>query len=419
MYKSISEIHKNYGYDEIKEETILGNILLKVFNKDNNLDFEDSNVLWLKGDFQKYLEFDEGTRIEYLIKAVSKGNTNAMHSLGLYYCYEQGNVPEGVYYIFQAAKLNHIESLLEACNWVKDFKISKNYLIQAINLGSSEAIIKLADLYKDNLDYINMKKYYLMAIDLGSGYSAYQLGKYYQKESLKSRSHNLDYIFLTDSFCQYYLEAVRLNYFRAAIDLGKFYEDSFYIKSEEYYLIGLINSYNYSYFLNINIHRNKLSIYKIVEKSSLPSKLYEELFKDIEVFRYLTSKIDFPKTNKIFKTLYYKYIINNIECKDNYITDFKILIDNSQYFIHSLILDSQYFENLIDGQFQCKKEVSMGYDKDTIDILLKYLYLGEFEYQKLSEANIENLLSLADEFMFDKLKENCEIILKLTLFAKR
>lgn len=120
------------------------------------------------------------------------------------------------------------------------------------------------------------------------------------------------------------------------------------------------------------------------------------------------------RNNNIIRNLYEKYIKKNIKCDDGYITDFKIIAigeEIREYYIHSFVLDSQFFEVLIDGQFTKIKQVTMNIDNfQVIDDLFLWLYLGKINFN--DRDRISNLLKIANEFMFVELEK----LLKMKIY---
>lgn len=75
-----------------------------------------------------------------------------------------------------------------------------------------------------------------------------------------------------------------------------------------------------------------------------------------------------------------------------------------EHHIHNFLLDSEYFLGLFSGNFKIQDTISLKYSGETVDNFIKLLYTGELK-------DPQSLIKLADEYLFDDLKELC--ILKI------
>lgn len=119
--------------------------------------------------------------------------------------------------------------------------------------------------------------------------------------------------------------------------------------------------------------------------------------------------------NGIFKKLYNNYVIKNEKSKEN--NNFTIIVYCNEikyeYFIHTMVLDSEYFWVLLEGNFPIKNEITINVnDLEVINILIKYLYLSEFDYNNINKENIDELLKISDQFGFENLKKICDLVIK-------
>ena len=340
--------------------------------------------------------------------AIDLGSASAMINLGFYYKYLE-----------------------------KDYNMMKKYYLMAIELGTSNAMLNLGNYYKDlEKDYNMMKKYYLMAIDLGSASAMINLGFYYQT---LEKDYNL--------MKKYYLMAIELGNVSAMNNLGDYYQtlEKDYDKMKKYYLmaIGLGNQQSMNnlgnYYQTVEKDYNLMEKYFImaIELENLQAmnnlqKFYKS--KINEFFEKLLSienknKLIEDKLSEISKTLEYKNeIIKNSlildlykESKDTFFRDIveyipqdfllKVISENEKrnYFIHSFILDSEYFKILMNGKFERKKKlkIEVAYF-ETIDYLLEYLYTGVLD-ETIPETNLEDLKEIADIYAFIELYKLCNI----------
>jgi hypothetical protein len=153
-------------------------------------------------------------------------------------------------------------------------------------------------------------------------------------------------------------------------------------------------------------------------------KIYAEEFQQPNSKLYIDKllKETMKKVSKLNIYIYEKYIINNEPC-NTIITDFTIIgIANGnvkEFYIHSMILESNYFCILIDGEFKQQKSITIEVSSfKIIDILLKYLYLSEIDFTNITIDEITELHNLSDEYEFESLIVQCNWGLKEKLFGK-
>ena len=295
----------------------------------------------------------------------------------------------------------------------------KNYLemekcyLEAIKLGCENSMNNLG-YYHHHItkDYPKMGKYYLMAIDLGSIISMYNIACYYRQTNNYTEMK------------KYFLMAIELNCVDSMQTLAEILRRGDCTISNEYYLMAIYqNSEKAIQRLSEIYHNNNNYLFDILDNAYLKKShhlLLEKLNELIllpEIKKHILPKIEIKKSsdNPIFKKLYYNYVINNQKCKRN--DNFTLIVYcneiRHEYFIQSMVLNSDYFWTLLEGEFQSKNEVTINIKNlQVIDVLLKYLYLSEFNSFNGNKDDINDLIRICDEFGFDDLKSTCEIILR-------
>ena len=140
-----------------------------------------------------------------------------------------------------------------------------------------------------------MKEYYLQAIELGDSNAMNNLGYYY-------KTIEKDY----DKMKQYYLQAIELGYSDTMNNLGCHYEtiEKDYDKMKQYYLKAIelgnssaMNNLDYHYENNIELF---IILDNIENKNEIITNKIFELRNETAVNNYL-NKIKFSKENNIIK----------------------------------------------------------------------------------------------------------------------
>lgn len=375
--------------------------------------------------------------IKYCIMGLNLGNSNSMNTLVWYYENIDIDYPKMEKYYIMSTKLGNTDSMVNL-GWyfqLKDinYKKMKKYWKMGANLGNIECISELGNYYRDHENYTEMKKYYLMGVKLGDYCIMGDLGDYYGDIAE-------DYVEME----KYYLMAIeesKSDFVPAMISLGNYHRDvtKNIDKMKEYYLMAIDLDGKYSIEeLSEYYNGNDIDFFNFLydlNKNEVILKKMKELLKNNEVKKSINLKIRYMKnTNTIIDDLYKNFVSKGIQ-STIHPSNFKIISVSSgsqngidplcgseqkEYFIHSTILDSEYFKVIFEEKFKTVNEVHMYVnDFQTISDLLKFLYLKELDFQNIGSAKksdiekqrIQNLLKLSDEFMFVELKKLCEFYL--------
>ena len=329
----------------------------------------NSDILTLKGSYHHHITKNYEEMELYYKMAIELGNTIAMFNLGSYH-----------YHI------------------TKNYKEMEKYYKMSIELGGTMAMNKLGDYYHAKKDYEKMNYYYNMAIKLNDSYAMTNLGDYYQLEIKNYKEME-----------KYYKMAIELKNNAAMNNLGYYHQivTKNYKEMEKYYLMAIgqnngramtsLIDYYSTHNLNFNFEIIENLNYKIYKISEISKK-------------YLGSKFILFNSKNTVKKIYKKELDENY-CKP----DFIITTQYKTYNVHSFVLDSEYFHCLISGPFENKRNVKIDVENEkTIEILLEYLYLGEFQWKEMEMEILEELKKICDEYGFLDLLINC----KLAIFLK-
>ncbi len=278
-------------------------------------------------------------------------------------------------------------------------------------------------------NYVEMEKYYLMAIELGNADAMNNLGVYH--------SH------VTKNYAEiekYYLMAIELGHADAMSNLGLYHRQvtKNYAKMEKYYLMAIELGHAIAMF-NLGVyHRNNVvDVFECLDrhfdsKSDHTDAFLDEyckLLKGDTVQSHIQDAIDsrcMSNNNVVNKHLYEKYIQTGEKVTAGaYASNFSIVatltgsnddaVLSKTYHVHSHVLNTEYFLNLIDSGFMEASSVSIKVtDFAVVELLLKNLYLNEFASPNtLSKEHWENLRQIADEFGFEALTKVCAWTAKL------
>jgi TPR repeat protein len=355
--------------------------------------FKNKYILIMLGVYYQDIVKDYVAMEKYYLMAIDLGSSNAMFNLA------------------------HYQSI------TKNYVAMEKYLLMAIDLGDVNAMFNLGDYHQGvTRNYVAMEKYYLMAIDQGNSGAMSNLGYYYFRT-------DINYVKME----KYLLMAIELNNDYAMCYLGEYHRNITrnYKEMEKYYLMALdLGNIDIIYKLNGYYDRDKVKLFNFLDlhyeskniHNEMFLNIYNELLQQETVITYIKSNIDKCLEHKIFlnEYLYNKYVIINTKCMDTYVTDFTIYANigdiSKEYYVHSLVLNSAYFSNLIDGDFRKCKQVTMyPLSFHVIELLLKYLYLNELDYKNIDTDDMESLKSLADEFQFTTLYNAIKWINKLSI----
>jgi TPR repeat protein len=423
MFTSIEEINDKYKFSVIKDNVNVPDVLTLFNTGTIHVTNEklSASQLHTYGLYYCYVTKDYIKTQLFLKMAVDLGYPNAMVSLGSYHYKITKDYDEMIKYYLMAINLGHTKAMYNL--GIYHYKITKDYdemikyYLMAVDLGHVNVMFNLG-IYHENIteDYDEMIKYYLMAINLGHTNAMYNLGHYH--------SHiTKDY----DEMIKYYLMAIDLGHTSAMFNLGIYYQNitKDYDEMIKYYLMAID--------LGESDAQKKLEqkyggkkTFEILDTHYESKILHTDDFLKIytKEFNKYSVKIlpnDVKDWNQ-YKHIYEKYVVNCEPCTNLYAPNFTIIgidSDNNKknYCIHAIVLNSEYFSILIDGEFTQQNDVTINVSSFKIlDVLIKYLYLFIVDYQNLSIENVEELLKLADEYEFKSLITKCKYQIKEMLF---
>lgn len=187
VFTSIKEIRKKYGHFIIDLSAEEMEIMLKVYNEDfNGLDIENDPSGFINktlGTFYTDVKNDTKKMKKYYLKAIEKGNTRAMHNMGLYYDNKK-----------KYSKMIHYYNMA----------LDNGFFLAANNLGLYYRKNKECDKMKELYDKYEPK--------CTTGIISYSYGLYY--ESIKNY----------DKMKEYYLKAINKRFVQAMKSLATYYE---------------------------------------------------------------------------------------------------------------------------------------------------------------------------------------------------
>ena len=276
----------------------------------------------------------------------------------------------------------------------KNYAEMEKYYLMAIELGHVNAMSNLGLYHKQvTKNYAEMENYYLMAIALGNASAMTNLGYYHQ--------------FVTQNYAEmekYFLMAIELGHANAINNLGTHYKNN-----------------SIKLFASLNTHFDSKQ-----DHMDAFLKEYCKLLKEEAVQSHIQDKImgelcGGGTTNSLVnKHLYEKYIQTEEKTTGLYASDFTIVVTlgandtedvafTKTYHVHSHVLNSEYFLNLIDSGFMETNSINMeASDVKVMDILLKYLYVNEWpKTNTITKEQLESIRQIADEFAFDALAKLC------------
>jgi TPR repeat protein len=423
------------------------------------IDLEDVDCMRKLGNYHRSVTKNHSEMIKYYSMGINLENSSCMTCLGYYY-YTEKNYKLMKKYYLMAIKFGNVEAMEGMGNYYRDVNKDENemekYYLMAFQAGNFESLETLAHYYREEEDYDKMTKFFLMGIEK------------YNDESFMTEY--ADYFLEIDKNYpmakKYYLMAIEQSnssYLSALTGYANYHRiyTKNYSEMMKYYSIAFKQNYqNFVGILKNDCDENILDLFKILsnldmDDLALPiqdscSKAvfccdschkilpFEDLYNEAvylqdfcrkavleelenlstieEIQEYINFDLKPINNNdKILYNLYHKYISENIQSPSGYITDFKINAiinenETKEYFVHSMVLKSEYFEILIDGDFKNQLSIDITVNTfQTIDDLLRYLYLKEINFNDMDIDRIRNLLKLADQFMFGELKKLCEI----------
>lgn len=450
----IKQLNKNYCNNN---DIDYRDIILLIFSDNfdiNLLNLTDSVIINILGlYFNKNKNYDE--MVKYYLIGIELKCCISMNKLAGYY-FLINNFELMIKYYLMSIELNNVTAMLKLGDYYnveKKYDLMKKYYIMAIDLNNSTAMFKLGYYYQDiDVNIGLMEKYYLMAADQHNLSACNNIGFYY---SNKIENHELAK--------KYYMMAIKLNCTVSMFNLAFHYTEieKKYDLVEKYYLMAIalndipsMHNLAQCYHMIFDTKNDNLAIkyYTMaIELNYKKSLVNLELYfnDDIEFFKFLinlkktkiiTDKISALKS--IFKAymikckllnnlnnssmllftnyLYNLYVQHNIKNDDGYKTDFVLNISYNNeikiYYVHSFVLNFEYFRILIDGNFN--KQTMMNINvlhSDTAYDFIKFLYTNEFDvdYDNLNYDRIHSLFVLADNYGINCLSDFCKNLLHI------
>lgn len=412
MYTSVEEILDKYN---IIIENEYYDIILDIFNgRNDNLYLKDSEILNLLAVYYMYEIKDKEISKEYYLLAIDFGNIHAMNNLGYYYYLIKDYENMKIYYLMaiELGNFNSLKNLLTYFCEIEDYNnLEKYFSLVNLNILQSKhtdfiysVINFLANLYYLIEDYEKMEKYYLMGIELGDTKAMNNLGYYY--------SQNGEYELME----KYLLMAINLGCSMALLNIIEIFNFIKNIEKFDEYIIIAIKTNNTDVikkYLKDNLalylehcENIDLDILKLFSKKNQNLSKFLKTKHPLtkEILKMFDYKHNYNNLNtSIFSKLYEKYVKYNKEITSGYITDFKFIINDTIYYIHSLVLNSDYFEKLFGENFKSTNELELDCSDTTIKEFIKFLYLGKIS-QNLDIETLDELYNIGDYFNFDNLK---------------
>ena len=294
----------------------------------------------------------------------------------------------------------------------RDFNTALTYYIKATK-GNHLLSFHGAGLV---FEYRNEDKYaieiYEKGSNLGEPNCMYRLGELYVKKGNKDGLKYLE-------------KSAELNHLPALESLIRIHtrgSDKPFEKAKTY-MLKMLGMEDIKCFGNI-ISSNQFNSYQeiinlIIEKEDLGesfSEDFETKFKKIIQSQYIDKNLEYfskcilcDNNNIIYKHIYNTYVKNNIKCELGFISDFKINVMCNgtiyEYYLHSIVLNSEYFKTMIESRFTGTKEINITVsDLSIITCLIEYLYLNKLS---IHIKFIDELISLSREYMFIDLRRTC------------
>lgn len=304
------------------------------------------------------------------------------------------NVNEKILYLNNKMNIDNIMTKYEK---YPDFNLDVNIVHNIMNgihnnldLENKWVNYLLGDYYQSYYEYNpdKSKEYFEKSLKLGNKEAYYKL---LSIEAIDFTYKNSYEIFLT------LIKAndirglkIILNHLNLDPNFGE-------IESDASKFIGLyILKSNYDLDLNmLNIFRPYFN--NLYEFLKLKHKQTSEV---LSIFKYHHNHNE----NKFSIFLYDKYVKDNQHVSKGYITDFKFIVNDKEYFVHSMVLHSEYFLNLIDNEnFGHEMEITLDCSEETIIQFIRFLYTDDID-KDLDNEIYDELFEISDYFNYDDLK---------------
>jgi TPR repeat protein len=320
----------------------------KIFEPDDNDTYYIDDLYYL-GTYYQFIFVNYNLMKKYYLRAVEKGNANAMNNLGHYYRYEETN-----------------------------YDLMKKYYLQAINKGNTRAMYSLGCYYKHvEKNYDLMKKYYLQAVEKGNTNAMNNLGHYYDNV----RNYDLSK--------KYYLQATEKGNSDAMINLGYYYEynEKNYDLMKKYYLqaiekgnYGAIFHLDTYYMNNMPNNRDLQNYFDYIIRGNIPIN-YSKIF----------DKDKYIERNEIINLFCLNIDNNNLKFEDfkfclvkivNYINHCELRksceLKNIKHFARYINKLRYHSKN----KSEYKKCTNETFKNEASQIFIEYLDLYYYEYLK-------------------------------------
>ena len=268
-------------------------------------------------------------------------------------------------YIGLTSSLFFITEQYKKLDELNDFELMNEYLNDAIQMGSVEAIFykgniydekqdyskmieyyekgaekedincvfNLGYYYKERKDYENMKKWFLKGSELKDPDCMCEMGKYYELLEKDDEKYNEEYDNKDLYIKKYYLMAVELHYLRAYYLLGQWYSKIDEPDDMAYFFIKGIDDYNYNRHLkhiqnkNIDLgeNYNENLVVKMMEKTAI--YFDDEMHDYNNSIKYYLMAVEKNSVNAMYNLgrIYYEqgiydkmmsYLLMGVNCED-------------------------------------------------------------------------------------------------------
>ena len=262
-------------------------------------------------------EYDKAEK--YYLKAIEKGNVDALFNIGNLYS-DQKEYDKAEKYYLKAIEKGNVDALFNIGNLYsdqKEYDKAEKYYLKAIEKGNVDALFNIGNLYSDQKEYDKAEKYYLKAIEKGDVDALLNIGYLYSEQNKYDKAE------------KYYLEAIEKGNVDALLNIGYLYSDQKeYNKAEKYYLEA-IEKGNVDALFNIGNLYSDQKEYDKAEKYYLEA-IEKDVFVSINNLAHLYFKQKIKKEDaleyirKFFETaantfpkIYlYKFLIWNNEIEE-------------------------------------------------------------------------------------------------------
>jgi len=195
-------------------------------------------------------------------------------------------------YLNNAIEMGSIDALFYKGNFYdenKDYTKMIEYYEKGAENGDINSVYNLGHYYKERKDYVNMKKWFLKGCELKDPDCMCDLGKYYELLEYNDKEYNEDYVNKDLYIKRYYLMAIDLNYLRGYYLLGLWYSKIDELDDMAYYYIKAIDDYKNDRYLKNQTHKNIIICEKLNE--DLVVKMMEKtaIYFDDEMHDYNNS----------------------------------------------------------------------------------------------------------------------------------